>query len=106
MEKASEPPPTPVPPAGNQNAMARRIRKQYLAGIRVCHANLLRRSPSAQGKVTVRLTIQASGKVSTVQVIGFHPEIESCIARRALGWSFPEAQRDGELVIPFILQSS
>jgi hypothetical protein len=93
------------PPAVHSGAMAQRIRREYLPGILLCHAKLLRREPQASGKVIVRLSIAAGGRVSTVHVVGFHPDIESCITRRAKSWSFPEADSDGELELPFMLST-
>jgi hypothetical protein len=65
------------------------ITTKYMTGLIRCQHELLVRDASARGKVTLTLTIDASGAVAAPAAAGFDAGLDSCIEQRATAWSFP-----------------
>jgi TonB family protein len=78
------------------NAVVKRIRGKYLAGIKRCHSKVLKVDPKAQGKVTIRFTVGPTGRVTKATVKGFDPTVDSCIRSLASKWRFSAPKDDGK----------
>ncbi len=78
------------------NAVVKRIRGKYLAGIKRCHSKVLKIDPKAQGKVTIRFTVGPTGKVTKAKVKGFDPTVDSCIRSLASKWRFSAPKDEGK----------
>jgi outer membrane biosynthesis protein TonB len=77
--------------------VVRIIMSKYKSGLERCHKELLKRDPSAGGKVTLEFTVAESGKATNAKVKGFDPEVETCIKGKVAGWLFPKPKdSDGE----------
>lgn len=89
--------------------VARLIRSRYLAGIKQCHNAVLKKDPSAQGRVTIRFTVGPTGRVTKASVNGFNPDVDKCIQSQASRWRFGAPKDDGkptsaDFQIPLILK--
>jgi hypothetical protein len=90
--------------------VVRRIRAQYLAGIRRCHERVLKTDPKAGGRVNLRFTIGPVGRITRSDVKGFDGTVDNCIKGLMGGWRFAIPKQKGgqatsaEFMIPLILQ--
>ncbi|MCP4446400.1 MAG: AgmX/PglI C-terminal domain-containing protein [Myxococcales bacterium] len=78
------------------NAVVKRIRGKYLAGIKRCHQRVLKLDPRAQGKVTIRFTVGPTGRVTKANVKGFDPTVDACIKESASKWRFSAPKDEGK----------
>lgn len=93
----------------NTNAVGRVIRLGKGA-IQACYQRALKRNPKLTGKISIRLIINAMGKVTKVSVdsdsVG-DPSVTSCIKSIAGRWRFPPPEGGpAEVVVPIVFQSS
>ncbi len=65
-----------------------KIRSAYMAGLQRCQKDLLKRDPSATGRVTLQFMVGESGRVTKAKVDGFDPAVSACIHSRVMGWRF------------------
>ena len=65
-----------------------KIRRSYLTEIKRCYTQLLAKQPRASGKLTVRLTVTATGQVTAPSARGI-PAMERCVTDAMAGWRFP-----------------
>lgn len=89
----------------DKNLIKRYIRQQT-ARVRYCYEKQLQTNPTLGGKVTVKFTIGADGKVVDVTATGMNnPALESCVADVIRSIRFP-ATNSGKVVIsyPFVFQ--
>ncbi len=75
-------------------AVARRIRGQYLQGIKNCHQRVLKADPSAGGRVNIRFTVGPTGNVTDSSVKGFDPTVDQCILGLTKRWRFGAPKDD------------
>lgn len=88
----------------------RRVRENA-AQIRYCYERELTRTPGLYGKVTMKWIINGGGKVTKVSIAESRMNskaVESCLARRIKGWSFPKPKGGGIVVVtyPFVFKKS
>ena len=80
---------------GNIDAgrVASLIRGQ-LGGIRSCYERALRNNPTLSGRLEVRFTIGAAGRVTSASSSGLSaaPEVGTCVASRIRGLVFPQPE--------------
>ena len=92
-------------------AVARRIRERYLAGIKSCHQRALKLDPKIGGRVNIRFTVGASGRVTKANVKGFDNTVDSCIQGLTKGWRFGIPKDDkgkpssADFQVPLILKA-
>jgi hypothetical protein len=65
------------------------ITTKYMAGLERCQSELFRRTADAHGKVTLDLTIDASGATVSPDAAGFDDGLDRCVEARAAAWQFP-----------------
>lgn len=88
----------------------RRVVRDHMSQVRACYERELQSDAGLAGKVTLRWSIAADGKVAqagpvdgtTLQGVG------DCIARAARGWRFPAPRGGGTVVVvyPFVFKST
>lgn len=93
----------------DKSIIARIIRKHY-SQIRYCYQKELNKNPKLYGKITVKFTISATGRVasSVVQVSTMkNYAVESCVAKTIKRIIFPRPKGGGIVVVtyPFIFKS-
>ena len=69
-------------------SVIKKIKKVYLRGIKACHERALKTNPKLQGKVRLRFTVGASGKVTSASAKGFDPGVDACIKGLMGRWRF------------------
>lgn len=93
----------------NENAVNTTIRRGK-AAITSCYQRALKRSPQLSGKLSIRISINAMGRVTRVEIeadsIG-DSQVATCIKTYVQGWRFPPPE-DGpaEIVVPFVFQAA
>ncbi len=92
-------------------AVAKRVRKRYLGGIRRCHQRALVGNPEATGKVVVEFTVGLTGRVTRASVAGFDASVDKCIKSLATRWHFSTPRAGGKptsasFSIPLLLKKS
>jgi TonB family protein len=86
----------------------RRIVRAHINEVRYCYNKLLVKEPTAEGKVTVSFTIDATGKVSASSVADNttgNDDVAECIAKAVKRWTFPRPTGGGVVTVsyPFVL---
>jgi hypothetical protein len=78
--------------ASNNSAPAvSRVLRAQLGGLRACYERGLRNNPTLAGMVSLRLVINASGRVSELTSSGLEaePAVSACVGARVRGLVFP-----------------
>jgi hypothetical protein len=79
------------------DAVLAKIQSAYMAGLKRCYKEHLKKDPSARGKVTLSLTINETGRTVKGAAHGFANEVDECIGGLMAGWRFPiPKDKDGE----------
>ncbi|MDB4957235.1 MAG: hypothetical protein JWO36_4804 [Myxococcales bacterium] len=74
-----------------------KIQSAYMAGLKRCYKEYLKKDASARGKVTLSLTINATGRTVKGSAKGFAAEVDQCIGNLMSSWRFPVPKdKDGE----------
>ncbi|HET7504983.1 MAG TPA: hypothetical protein VFK02_28360 [Kofleriaceae bacterium] len=74
-----------------------KIQSAYMAGLKRCYKEYLRKDASARGKVTLALTVNETGRTVKGAARGFAGEVDECIGGLMAGWRFPVPKdKDGE----------
>src|SRR5262245_42163587 len=66
-----------------------KIQSAYMAGLKRCYREYLKKDASARGKVTLSLTINETGRTVKGSAKGFAGEVDDCISGLMAGWRFP-----------------
>jgi hypothetical protein len=79
------------------DAVLAKIMSAYMAGLKRCYKDYLKKDPAARGKVSLSFTVNETGRsVSNKASSGDLPgEVTSCIQTRMDGWRFP-IPKDGD----------
>ena len=87
------------------DAVLSKIQSAYMAGIKRCYKEYLKKDASARGKVALNFTVNATGRVTSGSADGVAPEVDSCIGNQMGSWTFPKPKdKDGEgTEAPFII---
>jgi uncharacterized protein YndB with AHSA1/START domain len=70
-------------------AVLAKIQSAYMAGLKRCYREYLKKDASARGKVTLSLTINETGRTVKGAAKGFASEVDDCISNLMTGWRFP-----------------
>jgi hypothetical protein len=74
-----------------------KIQVAYMAGIKRCYLEALKKDATAKGAVKLRFTVNATGRTIDPTVTGVSPELESCMSGQMTSWRFPiPHDKDGE----------
>jgi hypothetical protein len=79
------------------DAVMAKIQSAYMAGLKRCYKEFLKKDASARGKVTLQLTVNETGRTVKGAAHGFSGEVDQCIGGLMAGWRFPiPKDKDGE----------
>ncbi len=79
------------------DAVLAKIQAAYMAGLKRCYKEYLKKDASARGKVTLNLTINETGRTVKGAAHGFASEVDECIGGQMASWRFPVPKdKDGE----------
>jgi len=74
-----------------------KIQSAYMAGLKRCYKEFLKKDASARGKVTLAFTVNQTGRAVKGAAHGFSGEVDECIGGLMNGWRFPVPKdKDGE----------
>jgi hypothetical protein len=74
-----------------------KIQSAYMAGLKRCYKEYLKKDASARGKVTLSLTVNETGRTVKGAAKGFAGEVDDCITGQMASWRFPiPKDKDGE----------
>ncbi|HEY5925114.1 MAG TPA: AgmX/PglI C-terminal domain-containing protein [Kofleriaceae bacterium] len=74
-----------------------KIQSAYMAGLKRCYKDYLKKDASARGKVTLDLTVNETGRTVKGAAKGFANEVDDCITGQMASWRFPVPKdKDGE----------
>jgi hypothetical protein len=74
-----------------------KIQSAYMAGLKRCYKEYLKKDASARGKVTLSLTVNETGRTVKGAAHGFSAEVDECITGQMASWRFPVPKdQDGE----------
>jgi hypothetical protein len=74
-----------------------KIQSAYMAGLKRCYKEHLKKDASARGKVTLSLTVNETGRTTSGNAKGFASEVDDCIGNQMSSWRFPVPKdKDGE----------
>ena len=87
------------------DAVLGKINNVYMAGIKRCYKEYLKKDASARGKVALDFTVNQTGRVVSGKAAGVADEVDSCIGNLMGSWTFPKPKdKDGEATeAPFII---
>jgi len=92
----------------NQSKLRKLISRKRRT-VQYCYERELKRTPSLSGKITVRITIALTGRVSNVEIDdnSLNSRVARCITRKVKRWRFPKPEGEAATVaIPFVFSSS
>jgi hypothetical protein len=78
----------------------RRIVQKHLGQLRYCYETVLTTHSDLAGALTLAFVITPEGVVAQSKANGVSPELESCVARRAMTWTFPKAKPPVKVTYP------
>jgi hypothetical protein len=74
-----------------------KIQSAYMAGLKRCYKEHLKKDASARGKVTLSFSVNETGRATQGSARGFAGEVDSCISGQMSSWRFPVPKdKDGE----------
>ena len=80
---------------GRDTASLMAVVQRYKAGVKFCYDNALKKTPKLNGKITLQMDIDASGRISSLSVasdtMGNLP-LQKCIHAQVQNWRFPQVQ--------------
>ncbi|MBZ0233002.1 MAG: AgmX/PglI C-terminal domain-containing protein [Deltaproteobacteria bacterium] len=75
----------------------RKLQSAYMAGVKRCYKNELKKDPELRGAVELRLTVNETGRVVGPRASGFHADLDRCMQAMMASWRFPVPKDvDGE----------
>ncbi len=79
------------------DAVLSKIQTAYMAGLKRCYKEYLKKDASARGKVMLSLTINETGRTTKGAAHGFAGEVDECISGLMGSWRFPiPHDKDGD----------
>ncbi|MBL0218893.1 MAG: AgmX/PglI C-terminal domain-containing protein [Myxococcales bacterium] len=74
-----------------------KIQSAYMAGLKRCYKEYLKKDATARGKVTLSLTVNETGRTTSGKAKGFAGDVDDCISGLMGSWRFPiPKDKDGE----------
>ena len=90
--------------SSNTKSFILKIVRQRTPGLRHIYYKYLKKKPSFEGTLVLKLNIGTLGVVSEVTVVSTtteYPEFDSEIAKAVSRWKFPQAKNTGTVTLPF-----
>lgn len=85
-------------------AIIQRVVQRHRGPVRYCYERALAKNPALTGKVVLKWTIDAEGKVAAVAVSEStlnNAEMEQCLTRQVKRWQFPKPAGGGVVVVNY-----
>jgi hypothetical protein len=74
-----------------------KIQSAYMAGLKRCYKEYLKKDAAARGKVTLSFSVNSTGRATGGKAKGFASEVDECIGGQMGSWRFPVPKdKDGE----------
>jgi hypothetical protein len=70
------------------DAVLQKIMAAYMAGLKRCYKEYLKKDASARGKIGLELTVNATGKTVNGRATGVADEVDTCIGNQMGSWRF------------------
>jgi len=81
------------------DAVVAKIQSVYMAGLKRCYKDALKRDAALEGALTLSLTVDETGRSVKTGAKGVDTEVDGCIGRMMTSWRFPiPKDKDGEAV--------
>jgi hypothetical protein len=71
------------------DAVVARVSSIYLAEIKRCYRDALKVDPTAHGRMSLSLTVDATGRTVRVTASNVAENLADCVQSRMRGWTFP-----------------
>ncbi|HUQ05079.1 MAG TPA: AgmX/PglI C-terminal domain-containing protein [Kofleriaceae bacterium] len=71
------------------DAVLQKMLSAYMAGLKRCYKNELKKDPAMRGGVTLRLRVNESGRVFDAKASGLASELDACFEGLMVNWRFP-----------------
>lgn len=79
------------------DAVLMKIQSAYMAGIKRCYKDVLKRDVTARGKMVLRFTVNQTGRATSPSAKSFSTELDTCVTSLMGSWRFPiPKDKDGE----------
>jgi TonB family protein len=78
--------------SGRDSRSLMAVVQRYVAGIKFCYDNALKKTPSLDGKITLQMDITAAGEVTNLDPLDDsmgNAALQRCILSQVEGWKFP-----------------
>jgi outer membrane biosynthesis protein TonB len=78
--------------AGRDSRSLMAVVQRYVAGVKFCYDNALKKNPQLAGKITLQMDITAPGAVTQLEPVDDsmgNAALERCILSQVEGWKFP-----------------
>ncbi|MEO8846827.1 MAG: AgmX/PglI C-terminal domain-containing protein [Kofleriaceae bacterium] len=66
-----------------------KIQSVYMAQIKRCYTTYLKKEATARGKITLKLTVNETGRAVQTSANGFASEVDECVSSLMSSWRFP-----------------
>jgi hypothetical protein len=66
-----------------------KVSAAYMAGVKRCYREYLKKDPSAKGELVLKLTVNKVGRAIDGKALGVANEIDDCVAAQIAQWRFP-----------------
>ena len=81
--------------ADARTSCSRKIQSAYMAGLKRCYKEYLKKDASARGKVTLSLTVNETGRTVKGNAKGFADEVDDCIPGLMVELALPDPEGQG-----------
>jgi len=78
--------------SGRDSRSLMAVVQRYVAGIKFCYDNALKKTPSLNGKITLQMDITAAGAITNLEPLDDsmgNAALQRCILSQVEGWKFP-----------------
>jgi hypothetical protein len=74
-----------------------KIQSVYMAQIKRCYTSYLKKDASARGKITLKFTVNETGRAVSTSAGGLNSEVDGCVSNLMATWRFPVPKdKDGD----------
>ena len=74
-----------------------KIQSVYMAQIKRCYTNYLKKDASARGKIALGFTVNETGRAVSTGANGLNSEVDGCVSNLMVTWRFPVPKdKDGD----------
>ena len=79
------------------DSVVAKIQSVYMAQIKRCYTSYLKKDATARGRITLKLTVNETGRAVSTAASGFNSEVDECVSNLMGTWRFPiPKDKDGD----------